>query len=192
MSATRGRGEPGTPAQPFGRRRRFPVSFSFRRVRQTPRVLARAYLSLSRFKSTLTRPRIFSYPTTVRRAVTPVRRRRRLPHFARSRCFPNPEGSPWSLHSSAGFLRGREGYIPPAISSLAGRKIHPRPAWNRDLPFLSPAHQTTSAPADVRKRSEIAGAALLRRAPRSERSERRRQSCCYTPELTRHGLLTHS
>jgi len=178
MSATQGTGEPRTTSQALRRRRRFPVSFSFRRVRQTPRVLARGYLSLSRFKSNRTRPRTVSYPTTVRRAVIPVLRRRRLPHLARSRCPPNHEGSPWSLQSGAGFLRGGAGYIPPPISSRAGRKIHPRPARNRGLPFFSPAHRTTPAPADVRKRFGVAVRGAPRHALRSERSERRRQPGC--------------
>ena len=160
MSATQGTGEPETPALLFRRSRQFPVSFSFRRVRQIPRVLARGYLSLSLPKSTLTDPRTRSYPTTVRRAVTPVLRRRRLPHLAQPRCLPNPEGSPWSSYAGAGFLRGGEG----VYSHLEGdslRTVDPhRFSRNRNLPLFSPARRTTSAHADVGKRFKVTGTAL--------------------------------
>ena len=171
MSATQGTGEPETPALLFRRSRQFPVSFSFRRVRQIPRVLARGYLSLSLPKSTLTDPRTRSYPTTVRRAVTPVLRRRRLPHLAQPRCLPNPEGSPWSSYAGAGFLRGGEG-VHPYVDGDSLRTVDPHRLWrNRHLPFLSPAHRTTSAHADVGKRSAGSEPALSSPTPSPPLSE---------------------
>jgi hypothetical protein len=96
----------------------------------------------------------------MRRAVTPVLRRRRLPHLAGSRCLPNPESSPWSLYSGAGLLRGGEG-VHSSDDGDSLRTVDPhRFSRNRYLPLTFPAHRTTSAHADVGKRSEVAGAAL--------------------------------
>jgi hypothetical protein len=96
----------------------------------------------------------------MRRAVTPVLRRRRLPHLAGSRCLPNPESSPWSLYSGAGLLRGGEG-VHSSDDGDSLRTVDPhRFSRNRYLPLTFPAHRTTSAHADVGKRFEVTGAAL--------------------------------
>jgi hypothetical protein len=88
----------------------------------------------------------------MRRAVTPVLRRRRLPHLAGSRCLPNPESSPWSLYSGAGLLRGGEG-VHSSDDGDSLRTVDPhRFSRNRYLPLTFPAHRTTSAHADVGKR----------------------------------------
>jgi hypothetical protein len=92
----------------------------------------------------------------MRRAVTPVLRRRRLPHLAGSRCLPNPESSPWSLYSGAGLLRGGEG-VHSSDDGDSLRTVDPhRFSRNRYLPLTFPAHRTTSAHADVGKRSAVA------------------------------------
>jgi hypothetical protein len=92
----------------------------------------------------------------MRRAVTPVLRRRSLPHLAGSRCLPNPESSPWSLYSGAGLLRGGEG-VHSSDDGDSLRTVDPhRFSRNRYLPLTFPAHRTTSAHADVGKRSGVA------------------------------------
>jgi hypothetical protein len=96
----------------------------------------------------------------MRRAVTPVLRRRRLPHLAGSRCLPNPESSPWSLYSGAGLLRGGEG-VHSSDDGDSLRTVDPhRFSRNRYLPLTFPAHRTTSAHADVGKRLRASEPAL--------------------------------
>ena len=179
MSATQGTGEPENRASPVRRTSAVPCVVLLSSSHVNPAGAgAPSYLLLLFSKPTPTGPRIRLPSLNAAAGCTPVLRRRRLPPPARTIGFSNLAGSPWSLQPGAGFLRGGEGVHPYVDGDSLRREDPHRFSRNRYLPFLSPAHRTTSAHADVGKRSGVAGAALLRRALWSERSERKRQLFC--------------
>ena len=154
MSATQGTGEPENRASPVRRTSAVPCVVLLSSSHVNPAGAgAPSYLLLLFSKPTPTGPRTRLPSLNAAARCTPVLRRRRLPPSARTIGFSNLAGSPWSLQPGAGFLRGGEGVHPYVDGDSLRREDPHRFSRNRYLPFLSPAHRTTSAQADVGKRS---------------------------------------
>jgi hypothetical protein len=161
MSATQGTGEPENRASPVRRTSAVPCVVLLSSSHVNPAGAgAPSYLLLLFSKPTPTGPRIRLPSLNAAARCTPVLRRRRLPPSARTIGFSNLAGSPWSLQPGAGFLRGGEGVHPYVDGDSLRREDPHRFSRNRYLPFLSPAHRTTSAHADVGKRLRASEPAL--------------------------------
>ena len=153
MSATQGTGEPENRASPVRRTSAVPCGVLLASSHVNPAGAgAPSNLLLLFSKPTPPGPRTRLPSLNAAARCTPVLRRRRLPPSARTIGFSNLAGSPWSLQPGAGFLRGGEGVHPDVDGDSLRREDPHRFSRNRYLPFLSPAHRTTSAHADVGKR----------------------------------------
>ena len=172
MSATQGTGEPENRASPFRRPSAVPCVVLPSSSPVNPAGAgAPSNLLLLFSKPTPTGPRTRLPSLNAAARSTPVLGRRRLPPLARNICFSNLEASPWSLQPGAGFLRGGEGVHPYVDGDSLRREDPHRFSRNRYLPFLSPAHRTTSAHADVGKRSAGSEPALSSPTPSPPLSE---------------------